>query len=84
MENYVPPQPPKSVRIVLDLAKAEKRIDVVLLAALREQKENLRLQTLSRLKFKQMFLDGKVLIKGQRARVSSAVAKGLTYVDLLD
>lgn len=84
MENYVPPQPPKSVRIVLDLAKAEKRIDVVLLAALREQKENLRLQTISRLKFKQMFLDGKVLIKGQRARVSSAVAKGLTYVDLLD
>ncbi len=84
MENYVPPQPPKSVRIVLDLAKAEKRIDVVLLAALREQKENLRLQTISRLKFKQMFLDGKVLIKGQRARVSSAVAKGITYVDLLD
>jgi len=84
MENYVPPQPPKSVRIVLDLAKAEKRIDVVLLAALREQKENLRLQTISRLKFKQMFLDGKVLIKGQRARVSSSVAKGITYVDLLD
>jgi len=87
MENtnhdFVPPQPPKSFRIVLNLNRAEKRIDNVLLAALKAQKENIDLAILTRVPFKQLFLDGRILIKGQRARPSSAVTKGLTYVDIL-
>ncbi len=87
MENtnhqYVPPKPPKSFRMVLDLNRSEKRIDAVLLAALKAQKENINLAILTRTSFKQLFLDGRVLIKGQRARASSAVNKGLTYVDIL-
>ena len=69
--------------MVLDLHRSEKRIDSVLLAALKEQKENLNLRIMTRGLFKQLFLDGKILIKGQRARASSAVSKGITYVDIL-
>lgn len=83
IENHVPPQPAKSYRVILELNKAEKRLDVILLAALRGQKKNLDLQNISRVAFKKLFADGKVLIKGQRARVSSAIAKGTTYVDIL-
>lgn len=83
MNEFIPPQPPRSFRVVLDLAKAEKRLDVVLLAALRGQKENLNLHTISRVAFKKLFTEGRVLIKGQRATVSSGVAKGVTYVDIL-
>lgn len=83
MENHIPPQPPKSFRIVLDLSRSEKRLDTVLLNALRSQKENINLSNITRTTFKQLFLDGKILIKGQRAKVSSAVNKGVTYVDIL-
>ena len=82
-EEFVPPRPPKSFRIVLELNRAAKRIDVVLLAALKAQNENLNLREISRTKFKELFTTGKILIKGQRARSSSAVAKGITYVDIL-
>jgi hypothetical protein len=67
----------------LDLPQSSKRLDSVLLAALKDQKENVELQGISRAKFKQLFSDGKVLIKGQRATPTSGLAKGITYVDIL-
>lgn len=81
--NFTPPQPPQSFRLVLDLKKSEKRIDSILLASLKAQKENPQLAQLTRGTFKQLFLEGRILIKGQRARASSAVNQGLTYVDIL-
>lgn len=83
MKSFVPPQPPKSYRVVLELTTAAKRIDVVLLAALRKQNENLNLREITRTKFKDLFLTGKIQIKGQKANSTSAVAKGVTYVDIL-
>jgi hypothetical protein len=62
---------------------AERRLDAVLLAALKKQNENLDLREISRLKFKELFTTGKILIKGQRATPSSNVAKGITYIDIL-
>ncbi len=84
MSDLVPPRPPKSTRIVLELSRQEKRLDNVLLAALREQNENSRLKQISRVDFKELFNAGKVVIKGQRARPSSGLAAGTTYVDILD
>jgi hypothetical protein len=68
---------------VLELNRAEKRLDVVLLNALKQQNENLNLREISRVKFKELFSSGKILIKGQRATPSSSLAKGITYVDIL-
>jgi hypothetical protein len=84
MSDIVPPRPPKSTRIVLELVRSEKRLDNVLLAALREQNENPMLKLISRVDFKELFNSGKVTIKGQRARPSSGLAAGTTYVDILD
>jgi hypothetical protein len=53
------------------------------LAALHDQDDNAKLKAISRSKFKELFSTGKVLIKGQRATPSSALAKGITYVDIL-
>lgn len=83
MQDFIPPQPPKSFRIVLELNKSTKRLDAVLLAAIKAQNEDLNLREISRTKFKELFNDGKILIKGQRATPSSGVAKGITYVDIL-
>lgn len=83
MQDFIPPQPPKSFRIVLDLNKSQKRLDSVLLAALHDQDDNAKLKAISRSKFKELFSTGKILIKGQRATPSSALAKGITYVDIL-
>lgn len=83
MQEFVPPQPPKSFRIVLDLTRSAKRLDTVLLAAIKAQNEDLNLREITRTKFKELFTSGKILIKGQRATPSSAVAKGITYVDIL-
>ena len=83
MENHIPAQPPHSFRIVLNLSRSEKRMDNVLLKALREQKENIKLTEISRLAFKELFTGGKVFIKGQRAKPSSALVQGTTYVDIL-
>ncbi|MDZ4084671.1 MAG: hypothetical protein U1E10_17145 [Bdellovibrionales bacterium] len=84
MSDLVPPRPPKSTRIVLELGRSEKRLDNVLLAALREQNENPMLKLISRVDFKELFNSGKVLIKGQRAKPSSGLAAGTTYVDILN
>lgn len=83
MEDFIPPQPPKSFRIVLELNRSEKRLDNVLLAAIKGQNDNLDLREVTRTKFKELFNTGKILIKGQRATPSSSVAKGVTYVDIL-
>jgi hypothetical protein len=51
-------------------------LDVVLLAAIKKENGNLNLREISRTKFKELFNTGKILIKGQIARPSSALAKG--------
>lgn len=83
MSDNIPARPAKSFRITLDLPRSEKRMDNVLLKALREQNENAKLKEISRAEFKELFTTGKILIKGQRAKPSSALATGTTYVDIL-
>ena len=83
MQDHIPEQPKNSFRVVLEVFKSEKRLDNILLQFLREQDENIDLKNISRTEFKDLFKDGKVMIKGQKARTSSAVAKGVTYVDIL-
>lgn len=83
MPDNIPPQPPKSARIILILPRSEKRLDNVLLKAIREQNDSQRLKEISRADFKELFNSGKILIKGQRAKPSSALATGTTYVDIL-
>lgn len=84
MQSFIPEQPPKSFRVVLELNTRAKRLDVVLLAALKKQNDSLDLREITRTKFKDLFLRGKIQIKGQRARCTSGVARGTTYVDILD
>lgn len=83
MSDNIPPRPPKSVRIVIELNRSENRLDTILLNAIRDQSENLNLREISRVAFKELFTSGRVVIKGQRARPSSSLAKGITYVDIL-
>lgn len=83
MSENVPPRPPKSARIVLVLNSSERRLDNVLLKAFREQTEYKKLKDISRADFKELFTEGKVMIKGQRAKPSSALSSGTTYVDIL-
>jgi hypothetical protein len=78
-----PAQPENSFRIAINLDHAEPRIDNVLLNALREQNENDTLKAMSRTLLKNLFAEKRILIKGQRAKSSSALAKGTTYVDIL-
>ncbi|MDR3606618.1 MAG: hypothetical protein P4M08_04460 [Oligoflexia bacterium] len=81
MEN-IPEVPPNSFRVVLNLKEPKPRLDSVLMEALRAQKECLTLRNLSRGEFKELFKKKKIRIKGQSATPSSALAKGLTYVDI--
>lgn len=83
MSENIPPKPANSFRITLDLNRPEKRLDTVLLHAIKQQNENLTLREISRTAFKELFNSGKIQIKGQNARPSSALAKGITYVDIL-
>lgn len=83
VQDNIPPRPPHSIRITLDLPSRQDRMDNVLLKALHEQCENPLLKNMSRTALKALFKDGKILIKGQRATQSSALAKGITYVDIL-
>lgn len=82
-EVIIPAQPAKSHRIVLNLNYRESRMDNILLEALRNQDENASLKIISRAALKDLFNKGKIQIKGQTARSSSALAKGVTYVDIL-
>jgi hypothetical protein len=83
MTDHTPVRPANSARIVLTLNYPESRMDNVLLKALREQEENANLKIISRGALKALFTAGKVMIKGQRAKSSSALAKGITYVDII-
>lgn len=78
-----PAQPANSFRIAINLDYAEPRMDNILLNALRGQNENDTLKAMSRTLLKDLFTNKRVLIKGQRAKSSSALAKGTTYVDIL-
>jgi hypothetical protein len=78
-----PPQPQGSFRVTLELTSSKPRIDQVLLEELRKQKENLALANISRTEFKELFNLKKIRIKGQPARASSSLAKGVTYVDIM-
>ena len=82
-ELNIPPKPPKSFRVKLELNFRESRMDNVLLQALRDQNENQSLKIISRGALKDLFTNSKIFIKGQRAKSSSALAKGVTYVDIL-
>lgn len=83
MTDHIPTKPLNSARIVLTLDYPESRMDNVLLKACREQDENAKLKIISRGALKALFTAGKVMIKGQRAKSSSALAKGTTYVDII-
>lgn len=78
-----PAQPENSFRIALNVPYGESRMDNVLLDALRAQDENAALKAISRAALKDLFGTKKIMIKGQRAKSSSALAKGTTYVDIL-
>lgn len=82
MQDFIPPQPPKSFRITLDLDRSCDRLDTVLLPAMKDCTQP-KLQAISRSKFKDLFNEGKIEIKGQRAKPSSRVSAGITYVDIL-
>ena len=83
MTDHVPAKPANSARIILTLNYPESRMDNVLLKACREQDENANLKIISRGALKALFTAGKIMIKGQRAKSSSALAKGVTYVDII-
>ena len=82
MDN-IPERPDNSFRIILNLDNPESRMDNILLNALRNQSENLSLKNISRAALKELFNNKKILIKGQRAKSNSSLAKGVTYVDIL-
>ena len=83
MQDHIPPKPPNSFRITLDQIASGKRLDALLLAAIKAQNENLTLREISRTTFKELFATGKIQIKGQNATPSSSINKGITYVDIL-
>ncbi len=83
MKDNIPPRPKNSFRIVIELEVRQKRVDNILLQALRDQDENMALKHISRAAFKKLFDDKKIHIKGQNARPSSALAVGTTYIDIL-
>lgn len=83
MQDHIPPQPPHSFRLTLQLNSRVSRMDTTLLNALKAQKENINLRNMTRQGLKNLFLEGRIQIKGQRARPSSALAAGTTYIDIL-
>jgi hypothetical protein len=82
MDN-IPERPDHSFRIILNLDYPESRMDNTLLNALRNQNENLALKNISRGALKELFNSKRIVIKGQRAKSNSSLAKGITYVDIL-
>ena len=80
---YVPERPAKSFRVIINLNYRSERMDTVLIEALRNQNENATLKIISRGALKELFTNGKIEIKGQRAKSNSAINKGITYVDIL-
>ncbi|MBC7419351.1 MAG: hypothetical protein H7328_01365 [Bdellovibrio sp.] len=83
MYDKVPEQPKNSVRITIELNSRVSRMDNTLLEALKKQSGDIDLKNISRSGLKALFTNGLVQIKGQRAKPSSALAVGTTYVDIL-
>jgi 23S rRNA-/tRNA-specific pseudouridylate synthase len=83
MTTTIPEKPANSFRITLNLDHPESRMDSVLLEALRNQSENEVLKNISRAALKDLFTQKRIMIKGQRAKSNSSLAKGTTYVDIL-
>lgn len=77
------PVPLKAYRVTLTLKTRAPRLDQVLLEALRAQKDDLELRNITRTAFKELFSKKRVRIKGQVAKPASAVAAGVTEVDIL-
>lgn len=69
-------------RVTINLDFAEDRMDHVLFNTLQAQDENVKLKNISKRALKRLFDDKKIFIKGQRAKASSRVNKGVTYVDI--
>lgn len=82
-KDHTPERPPNSFRVILDLNSSGQRLDAILLKNLREQNKNADLKNITRTQYKELFSTGKVMIKGQRAKPSSTLAKGETFVDIL-
>ena len=81
--NNIPEQPDNSFRVVLVLNHKAPRLDSLLMESLRAQDRNDDLKRISRSNFKKLFNEKKILIKGQCAKPSSAIAAGTTYIDIL-
>lgn len=82
MNQNIPPIVNNALRITINLEYAEPRLDKILLQALHDQNDNQDLKKVSRSGLKELFAKGKVLIKGQNAKPSSSLAKGITYIDI--
>lgn len=83
MTIKIPTQPENSFRVKLVLEESQTRLDEVLAQALQAQSENEDLKNISKGQLKKLFTEKKVLIKGQVAKIKSAVNSGTTYVDIL-
>lgn len=83
MTYKIPEQPENSFRVTLELEKAEPRLDIVLMDALKKQDDNEALKEISKKKLKDLFTDKKVQIKGQSAKAKSPLNNGTTYIDIL-
>jgi hypothetical protein len=83
MTFQAPAIPDNSFRVTLELTERADRLDVVLLDALKLQDENQDFKIISKIQFKRLFTEKKILIKGQNAKAKSPVNSGTTYVDIL-
>lgn len=83
MTFKTPAIPDNSFRVTLELEQSNPRLDNILLEALRKQDDNEDLKVISKIQFKKLFVDKKVLIKGQSAKAKSPVNTGITFVDIL-
>lgn len=79
----IPEKPKKSFRVILNVGTRKPRLDAPLHEALKAQNENITLKNISRGELKELFNQSRIQIKGQRAKSSSALAAGTTYVDIL-
>jgi hypothetical protein len=83
MTDNIPAQPANSFRVTIELHSRVSRMDNTLLEALKKQNDDINFKNISRSALKELFTSGKIQIKGQRAKPSSALAKGITYIDIL-
>jgi hypothetical protein len=83
MTYKIPEQPENSFRIKLELDAPQERLDYALMDALKAQDENEDMKQMSKTLLKKLFVEKKILIKGQSAKPKSKVNSGETYVDIL-